>query len=72
MAQYVLNFSFSDSHEKSSSLECQQKAIKRDLETQRQDHDKQVDQIQGEFAKTIAELESRQAEITQKLKVNNE
>ena len=64
-----LFFSFTESQEGSTRLQSQMEIIKMEEERQKLENDQKLQTATKDLSFTIAELEARQAELIEKLKV---
>ena len=65
----VFFFSFTESQEDSTKLQSQMEIIKMEEERQKLENDQKLQTATKDLSFTIAELEARQAELIEKLKV---
>ena len=65
----VYFFSFTESQEGSTKLQSQMEIIKMEEERQKLENDQKLQTATKDLSFTIAELEARQAELIEKLKV---
>ena len=66
----ILNTSFTESQDKSSKLQSQVDLLNVDVEKQKLEHEETMHNAQKDLSSTIVNLELRQAELTERLKVS--
>ena len=66
---YLFFFSFTESQEGSTKLQSQMEIVKMEEERQKLENDQKLQTATKDLSFTIAELEARQAELIEKLKV---
>ena len=66
---YLFFFSFTESQEDATRLQSQMEIVKMEEERQKLENDQKLQTATKDLSFTIAELEARQAELIEKLKV---